>query len=150
MLFYFSNLFAFKSLFTITKENYHILLWRKCLSKLELKKPKLLIICFRLSRCNIPFSQYGCNICLHLSRKGLLDNQGSYFLARLRIFGVFSYVLVYLCKWVFFLSKEWKWNKHLGKACKPSFCRFIWKNGKHSRWASTLGFAQINLNMADQ
>ena len=106
MLFYFSNLFAFKSLFTITKENYHILLWRKCLSKLELKKPKLLIICFRLSRCNIPFSQYGCNICLHLSCKGLLDNQGSYFLARLRIFGVFSYVLVYLCKWVFFSPKN--------------------------------------------
>ena len=44
--------------------------------------------------CNRPFSRYGCNICLHLSRKGLLDVQGSYFLARLRIFGVFSYVSV--------------------------------------------------------
>ena len=43
---------------------------------------------------NRPFSWYGCNICLHLSRKGLLDVQGSYFLTCLRIFGVFSYVAV--------------------------------------------------------
>ena len=43
---------------------------------------------------NKPFAQYGYNICLHLSGKGLLDVQGSYFLAHLRIFGVFSYVSV--------------------------------------------------------
>ena len=41
-----------------------------------------------------PFSRYGFNTCLHLSRKGLLDVQGSYFLACLGIFGVFSYVSV--------------------------------------------------------
>ena len=43
---------------------------------------------------NIPFYQYGWNICLHLSRKGLLDVQESYFLVRQRIFLVFSYVSV--------------------------------------------------------
>ena len=36
----------------INKENYHPLLWRKCLLKLNLWKSKFLLICFWLSLYN--------------------------------------------------------------------------------------------------
>ena len=44
--FYFSNLFIFKSLFTVSKENYHPSLRRKCVLKMDFKKSKFLIVCF--------------------------------------------------------------------------------------------------------
>ena len=50
----------------------------------------LLILFF----ANRHFFRYGCNICLHISRKELLDVQGPYFLVRLSIFGTFSYLSV--------------------------------------------------------
>ena len=51
LIYLFINLFVFKSLFIIKKENYHPLS-RKCLLKLDLKKSKFLIICFRVSLYN--------------------------------------------------------------------------------------------------